>query len=177
MRIRQAAAQDRAAIQAVQLAVFSGEEAAHVAGLAAALLLEASVPATLSLVAEDSGVIVAHAVFSPTYRAENGQHLGYVLAPVGVLPGRQKTGLGSQLIRSGLEQLRARGAGLVFVYGDPAYYGRFGFNARNAARFVPPYSLDEYPFGWPAMALAEPPAGQGRIGLRCVEALSDPALW
>lgn len=176
MRIRQAAAQDRAAIRALHLAAFSVEEAADVAGLAAALLSDASVPATLSLVSEDSGVIVAHAVFSPACRAENGQHLGYILAPVGVLPGRQKTGLGSQLIRSGLEQVRAHGAELVFVYGDPAYYGRFGFDAGAAARFVPPYPL-EYPFGWQALAPAEIPAGQGRIGLRCVEALSDPSLW
>jgi putative acetyltransferase len=30
-------------------------------------------------------------------------------------------------VRAGLERSRAIGTGAVFVLGDPAYYGRFGF--------------------------------------------------
>jgi putative acetyltransferase len=49
------------------------------------------------------------------------------LAPVGVLPDAQAAGAGSALIRAGIEASRALGWELLFVLGNPAYYGRFGF--------------------------------------------------
>jgi predicted acetyltransferase len=48
------------------------------------------------------------------------------LAPVAVLPERQRQGVGSALVRAGLEQCRQLGA--VVVLGHHAYYPRFGFS-------------------------------------------------
>jgi putative acetyltransferase len=49
------------------------------------------------------------------------------LAPVAVLPEFQRQGIGSQLIRDGLERCKQAGYDAVVVLGDPAYYFRFGF--------------------------------------------------
>jgi putative acetyltransferase len=50
-----------------------------------------------------------------------------VQSPVGVMPSRQGRGIGSAMIRRGLEQLSERDVPVVFLEGAPAYYSRFGF--------------------------------------------------
>ncbi len=44
-----------------------------------------------------------------------------------VLPERQRRGIGSLLVREGLERLGATPAAFVIVLGHPAFYPRFGF--------------------------------------------------
>ena len=78
----------------------------------------------VSLVAERGGRAIGHAFFSPV--EVEGARAG-ALAPVGVLPDEQGTGAGGALIRAGIEASRALGWELLFVLGNPAYYGRFGF--------------------------------------------------
>ena len=78
----------------------------------------------VSLVAERGGRVIGHAFFSPV--ALGDIHAGG-LAPVGVLPDGQGAGTGGALIRAGIEASRALGWELLFVLGNPAYYGRFGF--------------------------------------------------
>jgi putative acetyltransferase len=50
-----------------------------------------------------------------------------VLSPLAVTPERQGHGIGSALVRRGLEVLADRGVPLVFLEGDPGYYSRFSF--------------------------------------------------
>ena len=57
-----------------------------------------------------------------------------MLSPVGVLPGSQKRGVGSALIRRGLEVLKERAVPVVFVEGPPGYYSRFGFEPGAESR-------------------------------------------
>ena len=71
---------------------------------------------------------------------------GYILSPLAVSPEPQKQGIGSNLIKSGIDMLTKDGAGFLLVYVDPNYYGRFGFREEIGSLFVPPYSL-KYPFG------------------------------
>ena len=82
---------------------------------------------TLSLVAEDD-TVVGHILFTPVV-IESADHrvLGTGLAPMAVLPDRQRQGIGSQLVRRGLDMLRERGCPFVIVVGHPEYYPRFGF--------------------------------------------------
>ena len=61
-----------------------------------------------------------------------------VLSPVGVDPTRQSAGIGSALIRRGIEMIAERGAPVLFLEGDPAYYGRFGFRAGGDLGFRKP---------------------------------------
>lgn len=82
---------------------------------------------SLSLVAEDDEV-VGHILFTPVVIDRAGQSIvGMGLAPMAVLPDRQRQGIGSQLVRRGLDSLRARGCPFVVVVGHPEYYPRFGF--------------------------------------------------
>jgi len=83
---------------------------------------------TLSLVAEDGGVLVGHVALSPV-RISDGSQGWYGLGPVAVAPACQRRGIGAQLIERALRELCALGASGCVVLGDPAYYGRFGFRA------------------------------------------------
>jgi putative acetyltransferase len=80
----------------------------------------------LSLVAEDGGAIVGHILFTPVV-VDGRLAVGMGLAPMAVLPDRQRQGIGSHLVRRGLDNLRERGCPFVVVVGHPEYYPRFGF--------------------------------------------------
>ena len=82
---------------------------------------------SVSLVAEDDAV-VGHVLFTSVVVESAGQRvLGMGLAPMAVLPHRQRQGIGSQLVRRGLDILRERGCPFVVVVGHPEFYPRFGF--------------------------------------------------
>ncbi|MBM2577314.1 GNAT family N-acetyltransferase [Jannaschia sp. Os4] len=96
----------------------------------------------------------------------------WILSPVAVAPDRQRSGLGTRLIEAGIARLRGAGADLLAVYGDPAYYGRFGFDAAHAPPAPHPLGM---PFGWQGLPLVPGAALAGPV--RPVPALDDPALW
>ena len=82
----------------------------------------------LSLVARIDGTIVGHILFTPvTVTAGEDLLKGMGLAPMAVRPGHQRQGVGSALVRRGLDLLRDAGYPFVVVLGHPAYYPRFGF--------------------------------------------------
>jgi putative acetyltransferase len=131
--IRYARPTDHAAIAETVTAAFGRPEEAR---LVAAL--RAAGDAMFELVSEADGQVEGHILFSRLYA--DIPELVAALAPVAVRPGRQRAGLGSALIRAGLESAREFGACGVLVLGDPAYYGRFGFKAETAARVQSPYA-------------------------------------
>jgi putative acetyltransferase len=82
----------------------------------------------LSLVTETAGRVTGHVFFSPVMvDGERPAPPAGGLAPVGVLPEAQGRGAGAALVRAGVEASRALGWRLLFLLGNPAYYGRFGF--------------------------------------------------
>jgi len=72
--------------------------------------------------------------------------------------------------------LSADGVDVLLVYGDPEYYGRFGFREEIGRSFVPPYPL-VYPFGWLGMMLDETAIPETPRNFECVAALSKSDLW
>jgi putative acetyltransferase len=83
---------------------------------------------TLSLVATEGGQVIGHILFTPiTIEAENDMHTATALGPLAVLPLHQNKGIGSRLVRVGLDALREARHGVVIVLGHAAYYPRFGF--------------------------------------------------
>jgi putative acetyltransferase len=83
---------------------------------------------TLSLVAKQYDKIAGHIAFSPAF-PDDGSDGWFALGPVSVEPESQKLGVGSQLIRHGLNILRERDAIGCILVGNPDYYERFGFEA------------------------------------------------
>jgi putative acetyltransferase len=105
-----------------------GAEGATVAALVGDLRASLGQEPGLSLVAESDGVVVGHLMFTRSLLDAPERLVDVqVLSPVGVLPAHQRNGVGSALIRTGLEVMDARGMPLVFLEGSPAYYPRFGF--------------------------------------------------
>ena len=167
---------DSAAISDVHTNAFSSEEQDVVAALAIELVRVRARPPVLSWVAEFEGEVLGHIVFSPVFCDALETWTGYILSPLGVREGRQGAGVGSSLVRYGLDQLTQMGADAVFVYGDPNYYERFGFSVQTAESFLPPYSL-EHPTGWQATSLNDREAFPGPTTLSCVPPLMNAALW
>ena len=104
----------------------------------------------LSLVAVHDGKVCGHILFSPVTidggvvgitriktssgnhpwlgQVEGGEVAGMGLAPLAVLPDLQRKGIGSLLVRAGIDALRDRGCPFVILLGHPEYYPRFGFD-------------------------------------------------
>jgi putative acetyltransferase len=94
-----------------------------------------------SLVAEIDGQVVGHVLFSDLpVVTEAGTVLALALAPLAVLPEFQNRGLGSTLVRRGLEVCKQQGHRIVVVLGHPHFYQRFGFSSKLAAQLESPYS-------------------------------------
>jgi putative acetyltransferase len=127
MRVRPEAQADHAAVHGINVAAFGGETEARLV----AMLREQARP-VVSLVAEDGGIVIGHIMFSPvSLHGFGGLMMG--LAPMAVAPAHQRHGIGSALVRAGLERCREIGAEAVVVLGHPDFYPRFGF--LPAARF------------------------------------------
>jgi putative acetyltransferase len=83
---------------------------------------------TVSLVAVQDAAIIGHIAFSPVeITSEESSFGALTLAPVAILPVHQNKGIGSQLVRAGLEECRRLGHEIVVLAGHPNYYPRFGF--------------------------------------------------
>ncbi len=130
--------QDLSAAERVHLQAFPGPAEARLVAL-----LHASGQAPISLVASSDDEIVGHILFSPvTFHPP--QHVRAIgLAPLAVLPRCQHQGIGSALIRSGLQKCRAAGWDAAVVLGSPAYYGRFGFARAHGFGLGNEYQVDE----------------------------------
>jgi putative acetyltransferase len=122
MLIRAEEPRDWAAVHAVNVAAF---ETAAEANLVDALREHAQ--PLVSLVAEDNGAIVGQIMFSPVSLSGHPALKIMGLAPMAVAPEHQRKGVGSALVRAGLERCTQLGCGAVVVLGHPDYYPRFGF--------------------------------------------------
>lgn len=94
----------------------------------------------VSLVAEEDGQIVGHVLLSKMA----APFPALALAPVSVIPVRQRSGIGSILVQRAINRARSEGWSAIFVLGDPHYYERFGFNREAAAGFTSPYVGDHF---------------------------------
>jgi putative acetyltransferase len=89
----------------------------------------------------------------------DGSRAGIALAPLAVGKDRQRCGIGSTLVREGLDRLVARHEEIVLVLGDPAFYERFGFSVEEAKAFTSRYQGPH----WMALALAATAPSGGKV--------------
>jgi putative acetyltransferase len=121
IKIRKEEPKDRDAVYHLNLVAFdNGPEADLVDKL------RASCKEYLSFVAVEEGCVIGHILFTPV-TVEDCSSVGMGLAPMSVVPSQQRKGVGSRLVRYGLEFLRNAGCSYVIVLGHPEFYPRFGF--------------------------------------------------
>lgn len=97
----------------------------------------------LALVARDeaSGSVAGMVAMSRMTVAIGGDPAPAVaLAPLAVMPAFRRTGVAEALVSAAIAEMRAAGALLMFVLGDPAFYARFGFSVESAEGFDSPYA-------------------------------------
>lgn len=102
---------------------------------------------TISLVAEQSSEIVGHIMFSPANIEQNPQnkHI-YGLAPMAVRPNLQRQGIGSALVKAGLQACAEHNIDIVVVLGHPEYYPRFGFEKASIYNISCSYEVPDEAF-------------------------------
>ena len=116
-----------------------GDEGPQIAELVAALRAHACGRDGLSLLAVLDGLIVGHTMLTrsrlDTFRRTVDVA---VLAPVAVAPSHHGMGIGTALVGHAIEVAGSAGFPVVFVEGDPAFYGRLGFRAGKPLGFRKP---------------------------------------
>lgn len=100
----------------------------------------------------------------------------FLLSPMAVATEMQKCGIGQSLIIFGLNFLKSIGVKWVFTYGDPAFYGKAGFEPVSEMDVAAPYPLSQ-PQGWLVRTLTSSQLPQNVKAMQCVEAFRDPTLW
>lgn len=130
--------EDRRAVRALHLAAFD-DHGQVVADLVDGLRESVTTDDGLSLVAVAAGQVVGHVMFTRNLLDAPRRLVDVqVLSPVAVLPKRQGRGIGSALIRRGLQVMAERSVPVVFLEGDPGYYSRLGFAAGAERGFRKP---------------------------------------
>ena len=141
-----------------RLAFGQSEEAEIVARLRTS---SAFIP-QLSIVAEEDGEIVGHILLTRVELDPPSDARVISLAPMAVVPERQRQGIGSGLVRAGLDAARELGEEVVVLVGHPEYYPRFGFKLASRFGMTNPFPGTEEAFF--ALALRDDaPIPAGRV--------------
>jgi putative acetyltransferase len=123
VRVREETPEDAPAIRKVNELAFGRTQEAGIVDA-----LRGTCDEFLSFVADCDEEVVGHILFTPaTIETARGTVRGMGLAPMAVLPERQRHGIGSALVRHALAVIRERSCPFVIVLGHPEYYPRFGF--------------------------------------------------
>jgi putative acetyltransferase len=128
----------------------------------------------ISLVSEIGSRVVGHIMFTKC-GIDGAKTEVSLLAPLAVMPDWQGKGIGSDLVRFGLRRLEREDLQLVCVLGDPAFYGRLGFETERSIK--PPYPLpEEWTDAWQSIRAGDETRQDTGI-LSVPEAWRKPELW
>ena len=141
MIIREEEENDQAAIRSVNVSAFETPSEANLVDA-----LRAQATPVVSLVAEENDIVVGHIMFSPVTLSGHPELKAIGLAPMAVIPEHQRTGIGSALVRAGLEQCKQLGFVAVVVLGHPEFYPRFGFSPSSRFGIDSEYDVPEEVF-------------------------------
>jgi putative acetyltransferase len=145
---------DIAAIHDVNRRAFGQDQEANIVDA-----LRSNGGSLLSLVASLNGRVVGHIMYSPiTLRDVTAAALG----PMAVLPEYQRQGIGSKLVETGNEKLKAAGYPFIIVVGHPDYYPRFGFTPASTHGITCEWELPDNVF---MLLVLDEPNMQGVSGL------------
>jgi putative acetyltransferase len=97
----------------------------------------------VSLVADDRGAILGHILFSPVTLSSQPELRIMGLAPMAVVPARQRAGIGSALVRAGIDECRRLGVAAIVVLGHAGYYPKFGFRPASRLGLASEYDVPD----------------------------------
>lgn len=123
MLIRDEKVRDRINVRAVNVSAFETSSEADLVDV-----LRQQVRTIISLVAEEDGELVGHIMFTPIALSDHPNLKVMGLGPMAVAPTHQNKGIGSALVKAGLDQCCQMDFVAVVVLGHPEYYPRFGFS-------------------------------------------------
>lgn len=122
MLIRNEDPMDYAAVHRVNKSAFETPAEANLVNV-----LRKDAHPIVSLVAEENREIVGYIMFSPVSLSDHAGFKIMGLGPMAVVPEQQGKGIGSALVKAGLERCKELGFGAAVVLGHSGYYPRFGF--------------------------------------------------
>ncbi len=141
MHIRTETEDDRTAVFEVNAAAFPTAAEARLVDA-----LRESAEKYVSLVALKNLAVVGHIMFSPVSIKPYDELRLMGLAPMAVSPSLQRDGIGTELVKAGLQRCRDLGVGAIAVLGHPEYYPRFGFMPASQWRIKSEYDVPEEVF-------------------------------
>ena len=122
MILRHEMPEDKSSIHDLNVKAFEGPTEADLVDV-----LRGRATPFISLVAEEEGAVVGHICFTPVVLESDPACRAVGLAPMAVRPEWQRRGIGTELVRRGLEECKRQGQDFVVVVGHSHYYPRFGF--------------------------------------------------
>jgi putative acetyltransferase len=144
LTIRPETETDRQAVYKVNALAFGQEDESKL--IDALRKTEHFIP-ELSLVAEQDGRVIGHLLFTKVnIKTQSGDVPAISLAPMAVQPEHQNEGVGSALVRRGLDECRRLGHSIVIVIGHPNYYPRFGFSVAEEKGIRAPWDVPREAF-------------------------------
>jgi len=172
---RDSSAEIAALFEAAFTASEGADEGALIGKLAADLFAMTPEGDLFAFTARDDGGL-AGCIFFSRLRYPQDERTVFVLAPVAVATDRQGRGIGQALLRFGLEAMREAGVDVAITYGDPAYYGKVGFQPITEEEARAPFQL-QMPQGWLGQSLTDLPLTPLQGPAQCVAALDAPEYW
>jgi predicted N-acetyltransferase YhbS len=152
-----------------------GEAEGLVIGDLVAKLIATTAPDDLTGFVASRDKEILGCIFFSRLKVPNGSR-AFLLSPVAIATNTQHQGVGQQLIRDGLDYLKAVGVELVFTYGDPNYYSQVGFAQIDESVVKAPFVLSQ-PIGWLAQSLDGKPVPKMQGYTECVPAFCDQKYW
>lgn len=148
MQLRSETPDDFDAIRSIHQAAFETDGEAQLVDK-----LRADACPVISVVAERSGELLGHIMFSPATVVGHPDLMIAGLGPMAVLPRAQRQGIGSALVQAGLQEARRAGFVAVVLVGHVDFYPRFGFVPANQFRLQ--CEFDVPADAWMAQELVE----------------------
>ncbi len=179
MEIRKSTELDRPEIKNIHIKAFGEQKGQVIADLVNDLLYDETATPLLSLVAIEHEKIIGHIIYTKVKVTQAAEPVSaQILAPLAVLPIAQSKGVGSQLIKEGLNRLKQSGVKLVFVLGHPDYYPRSGFTPAGILGYAAPYHIpEEHAGAWMVQELSSGVIGRVKGKVQCSDVLNQPEHW